>query len=54
MFSFGIDCARRRSWSPAKFVVVVPSVAIKEGDYKTLHITGEHFRSLYADKPFEY
>ncbi|HEY7855598.1 MAG TPA: DEAD/DEAH box helicase family protein, partial [Terriglobales bacterium] len=30
-----------------KFVVVVPSVAIKEGVIKTLQITAEHFRSLY-------
>ena len=28
-----------------KFVVVVPSVAIKEGVYKTLQITREHFES---------
>jgi len=37
-----------------KFVIVVPSVAIKEGVYKTLQITEEHFRSLYANAPFEY
>ena len=37
-----------------KFVIVVPSVAIKEGVYKTLQITEEHFRSLYANTPFEY
>jgi type III restriction enzyme len=37
-----------------KFVVVVPSVAIKEGVYKTLQITEEHFRSLYSNAPFEY
>lgn len=37
-----------------KFVIVVPSVAIKEGVYKTLEITEEHFRSLYANVPFEY
>jgi type III restriction enzyme len=30
-----------------KFVVVVPSVAIKEGVNKTLDITREHFESLY-------
>ena len=27
---------------------------IKEGVYKTLQITEEHFRSLYANTPFEY
>ena len=37
-----------------KFVIVVPSVAIKEGVYKTLQITEDHFRSLYANAPFEY
>lgn len=37
-----------------KFVIVVPSVAIKEGVYKTLQITEEHFRSLYAGVPFDY
>lgn len=31
-----------------KFVVVVPSVAIKEGVNKTLQITREHFESLYT------
>jgi type III restriction enzyme len=35
-----------------KFVIVVPSVAIKEGVYKTLQITEDHFRSLYAGIPF--
>ena len=29
-----------------KFVIVVPSVAIKEGVYKTLQITNNHFQSL--------
>jgi type III restriction enzyme len=37
-----------------KFVIVVPSVAIKEGVYKTLQITQEHFRSLYAGVPFDF
>ena len=37
-----------------KFVVVVPSVAIKEGVYKSLQLTEEHFRALYAGTPFEY
>jgi type III restriction enzyme len=43
-----------RRYGFTKFVVVVPSVAIKEGVYKTLQITEEHFRSLYANMPFEY
>jgi len=37
-----------------KFVIVVPSVAIKEGVYKTLQITEDHFRTLYANTPFEF
>jgi type III restriction enzyme len=37
-----------------KFVIIVPSVAIKEGVYKTLQITEEHFRALYANTPFEF
>ncbi|MCG6867655.1 MAG: DEAD/DEAH box helicase family protein, partial [Gammaproteobacteria bacterium] len=37
-----------------KFVIVVPSVAIKEGVYKTLQITEEHFKGLYAGTPFDY
>lgn len=38
----------------AKFVIVVPSVAIKEGVYKSLEMTAEHFRELYSGTPFEY
>lgn len=37
-----------------KFVIVVPSIAIKEGVYNTLKSTKEHFRSLYAGVPVEY
>ena len=37
-----------------KFVIVVPSVAIKEGVYKSLQITADHFRALYSGTPFEY
>ena len=37
-----------------KFVIVVPSIAIKEGVYKSLRITEEHFRALYSGTPFEY
>ena len=37
-----------------KFVIVVPSVAIKEGVYKTLQMTEDHFRGLYANTPFDY
>lgn len=37
-----------------KFVIVVPSIAIKEGVYKTLQITEQHFKGLYAGAPFDY
>ena len=37
-----------------KFVIVVPSVAIKEGVYKSLQMTADHFRALYSGTPFEY
>lgn len=43
-----------RRFGFTKFVVVVPSVAIKEGVYKSLQITEEHFRALYANVPFEF
>ncbi len=35
-----------------KFVIVVPSVAIREGVLKNIEITAEHFRSLYNNLPF--
>ncbi|EAT1902911.1 DEAD/DEAH box helicase family protein [Salmonella enterica] len=38
----------------SKFVIVVPSVAIKEGVYKTLQMTEEHIKGLYAGVPFDY
>ncbi len=38
----------------SKFIIVVPSVAIKEGVYKTLQITREHFKNLYGGVPCEY
>ena len=37
-----------------KFVIVVPSVAIREGVLKNIEITAEHFRLLYDNTPFEY
>ena len=37
-----------------KFVIVVPSVAIKEGVYKSLQMTDDHFRALYSGTPSEY
>ncbi len=43
-----------RRYGFTKFVIVVPSVAIKEGVYKTLQMTEEHFRNLYANTPFDF
>jgi len=43
-----------RRFGFTKFVIVVPSVAIKEGVYKSLQMTQEHFRSLYANTTYEY
>ncbi|MBF0420178.1 MAG: DEAD/DEAH box helicase family protein [Magnetococcales bacterium] len=37
-----------------KFVIVVPSVAIKEGVYKSLQVMADHFRGIYANTPFDF
>lgn len=37
-----------------KFVIVVPSVAIREGAIKNLQITHEHFQSEYDSTPVNY
>lgn len=39
---------KRYGWS--KFIIVVPSVAIREGVYKSLQITQEHFAGEYNKK----
>ncbi len=39
---------KRYGWS--KFIVVVPSVAIREGVYKTFQITEDHFMEHYGKK----
>jgi len=44
-----------RNYGFTKFVIVVPSVAIKEGVNKTLQITREHFETLYPSaKGYEF
>ena len=43
-----------RRYGFTKFVVVVPSVAIKEGVAKALQITDSHFRSLYRGTAFDW
>src|SRR5712691_10553018 len=37
-----------------KFLIVVPSVAIKEGVYHSIDIAADHFKGLYAGVPFDY
>ncbi len=37
-----------------KFVVVVPSIAIREGVLKSLQITEDHFQTLYDNTPLRY
>ena len=37
-----------------KFIIVVPSIAIKEGTYKSLQMTEAHFKGLYDNVRFDY
>jgi type III restriction enzyme len=37
-----------------KFIIVVPSVAIREGVLKTLRMTEQHLRDLYGNPPYRY
>jgi len=37
-----------------KFIIVVPSIAIKEGTKKTLEITRDHFKTLFDNTPYDY
>lgn len=39
-----------RAYGWSKFIVVVPSIAIREGVYKTFQITQEHFAEEYGKK----
>ena len=43
-----------RRYGFTKFCIVVPSVAIKEGVFKSIQMMEDHFRSLYANVPFDY
>lgn len=43
-----------RKYGFKKFVIVVPSVAIREGVLKNLQITHEHFQSIYDNIPIRY
>ena len=44
-----IELHKRYGWS--KYIVVVPSIAIREGVKKTFDITAEHFQESYGTKP---
>lgn len=37
-----------------KFIIVVPSIAIREGTVKNIEITEDHFKALYNNIEFEY
>lgn len=43
-----------RRYGFSKFIIVVPSLAVKEGVYKSLQMTEEHFSTLYDNTPFDY
>jgi len=43
-----------RKYGFKKFIIVVPSVAIREGVLKNLEITREHFRALFNNVEFEH
>lgn len=43
-----------RLYGFTKFIIVVPSIAIKEGVQKSLEITATHFKELYENVTFDY
>ena len=44
-----MELYKRYGWS--KFIIVVPSVAIREGVKKSFDVTAEHFQQAYGTKP---
>ncbi|OLT94372.1 type III restriction-modification system endonuclease [Mycobacterium syngnathidarum] len=44
-----MELHKRYGWS--KFIIVVPSVAIREGVKKSIDLTAEHFQQTYGSKP---
>jgi type III restriction enzyme len=44
-----MELNKRYGWS--KFIIVVPSVAIREGVKKSFDVTAEHFQQIYGTKP---
>ena len=43
-----------KNYGFSKFIIVVPSIAIKEGVYKSLEITKEHFKDLFDNTIYNY
>jgi len=43
-----------RKYDYKKFIIVVPSVAIREGVLSSIDIMGEHLRGLYDNVPFDH
>jgi len=43
-----------RRYGFRKFIIVVPSVAIREGVLKTFEVTAKHFRQLFGNTPYQY
>lgn len=43
-----------KAYGFTKFIIVVPSIAIKEGVKKSLDITKEHFDMLFDNTPYDY
>ena len=44
-----MELHKRYGWS--KYIIVVPSVAIREGVKKSFDVTAEHFQQIYGTKP---
>ncbi len=42
-----------KAYGFTKFIIVVPSIAIKEGVQKTIDITRDHFRGLYSNVNYD-
>src|SRR5205085_11329958 len=43
-----------RRYGLRKFIVVVPSVAVREGVLKSLKVTQDHLRGLFDNVPYRY
>jgi type III restriction enzyme len=43
-----------RRYGFRKFIIVVPSVAVREGVLKTFQMTERHFRELFSNTPYRY